>query len=457
MYLSTAVPLLILLSQTATAVGIFKVKLGFNGLVASISPDKTLPVPGASSKAFSDFNWAAYASKLRADAQSIQPGDDYPEYDVWPGETPETHRQAKFEINHLSPVPGPDDPGTGAKFLEAFAHVFDELAARDRKKRTQFLFDGFVFDSSTGEKRYSFRMYKVPAVCGQQKKHNIKRLDMENIYEAKKVVLIDTERENDLLLFLGNPASYIYYAMNLPSDHPLDHRHCQLVPWDVSTNNYADHLKEIQQTDFFGIWVRNQLLPMLDRSVFPYRNIVIIGYDPYNTIRNLFVSLIVAAGYAGPDHQPFWISIEGEETPWPTGIRGGALIQVFPRVPIVIKQGLDRIARGTIGYLAPPFPEEYWHISAVNIWWPALPERAATVDKIRKYCADRNEEKRLLNLPIPSPSSSPIPSAPDSLDLASTESSEDSSPTDSDPGSPSLVAVKHRVVGPRRDTLFYQY
>ena len=187
--------------------------------------------------------------------------------EIWPQKATDIDPELSA-IFQMAPAPGVSDRNIDAQFL---SDIVAKLQAAITEPDPSVCNTGSVWaimawyqgfqgsiTSPSGEAAYTFRFFWVqPNVLVSEKEDDMTfdSSDVSNIYQAKTAV-IQKVTENDLVIFLGNTASYFYYAF----DPAQDGLNAHLIPYsgtpDFPPPNSDNDLDFQQKTSYANYFLK---------------------------------------------------------------------------------------------------------------------------------------------------------------------------------------------------------
>ncbi|KAI9805694.1 MAG: hypothetical protein M1833_005187 [Piccolia ochrophora] len=376
MYFSLFLFCFIVFRQCEAVRGPFAVTLGLDGLRAQFEKIEEPPALDRPT----NFNWQDVAKRVRTDAKELERRSTKtrPYYDVWP--TLSNLIKFEVELYELAEHPKPISPA----LLRGFANAFRAIDKQGRE-RNQFQCDGRVTDDD-GHVYFTFRIYKVLYDCARSEfSHPLNEADTANLQLGRKTIL-DQVSEKDRVIFMGNTASYFYWAVAGDSNRPRSRQNwpqIRLVPFSGRPADPDGWVSEHKDAPYFQTYVSSVLEPAFEGD---YDRVVLVdnSYEGYG-LRTFVGMLRVSGVYTGT---LAFINILS------AGTEALALAHKMPGLdyldPIRLQgetSGPDEVSlifrNGHIGRLLPPYPWLYWHLPLERIEYPDKFFSQDIIDRIR--------------------------------------------------------------------------
>lgn len=315
-------------------------------------------------------NLARAFAKL-VDDNRADPAPILPLFDVWPA----SDFDLKLEVRRT--VPDCADPPLDIAFLTGLSQIITDLGTSWDKT---YEFTGMITDQSGGA-FFTVRLFELKKVVREQRPGVVfNDVDLNTVFTTKRAILRLTRR-NDLLLFLGNTASYFYYAFGAG-----DNRQAQLIPY--SGKPYSNGRQPSRaQLDAFA----NSIL----RPAFAgksFGRVVIVDHARSGASLTGFVRVLAETGvftgkpffvdlaYSGPRNSDFDAADSG--------------VKLLGRVAVGDKPDVfGRFDLGQVGRILPTYPLEIWETPISQV---ANPDAAAG-QQIILLCQQRVNDRTTCN------------------------------------------------------------
>ncbi|KAI9802740.1 MAG: hypothetical protein M1825_002762 [Sarcosagium campestre] len=298
-----------------------------------------------------DFKWMI--RRLHDDLNHGISGEPLTKYDIWP----DAKNWVKFELRPYERSSRP------RKFDRDVLMGLETLfATLSRVRPTTKPVTGVI--TSGHVTVFVFRLYHVPPFCGVPEKKfgmDLSKADLAGIQSAKKVILRETTKD-DLLVFIGNTAGYIYYAFQSPGDPTEDHRTTRLIPYSGHYGVEGFQERIVGSTNY-GLFKLNELLPAF-KDQMPARVVLIDKTINSSGLEAFQLMLDDSGAYTG---RPTFINILSNERGY--NVRRLPAIDYLQQVNLTFTT-LERLVRGRIGRVVPPYPLPYWHLDPAEVRYP---------------------------------------------------------------------------------------
>lgn len=306
--------------------------------------------------------------------------------EVWPQEATDVDPQLSAIFQMVPAQGGSDRSINGQLFRDFVAKLRAAISEPDPSIcevgsvwAMMAWYQGFqgTITSPSGEAAYTFRFFWVqPNVLLSEKRDGVifENSDVSNIYRAKTAIM-QKVTGNDLVIFLGNTASYFYYAFD-PTKDNLD---AHLIPYsgspDFPPRNDANDLDSQQKTSFANYFLKPVFDPWNAAGGGRSKGGRLIIIDHYRSGRGVvgFNDLLDSAGLHDTwNDKTFLINLAYVGTTQTEMLAFlGSKIETLLFLTIGDAHAdLERLDLGYVGRLLPYFSKPFWVLEDA---WTRLP------------------------------------------------------------------------------------
>ncbi|KAI9802428.1 MAG: hypothetical protein M1825_002812 [Sarcosagium campestre] len=338
------------------------------------SPDLAFLLPGSKLRASFTLkptvnaDWApgtGLSNRLRTVVQNYNP---LPKYTLW-----SLADRIVFDIRPRISTksstifsPFQRQPTVPKQVLSGMAHAIEQLEGRGA---AGFVWSGTVSDITTGDVLFDFKTVILPfEVTLDTRRRAINERDLRDIGRTK-VQILEKTTENDLVIFLGNSASFFYYSFTQE-----DRRNVRLIPMSGNPFRSADTSKSPNPLDpmissfsdhgppppkgALDSYTENVLKPAFSlgaRGIFkqsPKRVVIVDASITGGAIRRFSKILALTGTWTGET-----AAIELKRNAWPEAVDLG---RVKPLGSIHFS-GFDDFLFSFFGRIVPFYPANLWY------------------------------------------------------------------------------------------------
>ncbi|KAI9675582.1 MAG: hypothetical protein M1817_000948 [Caeruleum heppii] len=268
---------------------------------------------------------------------------DLPQFDFWPT----AEYQMKFEVRPA--VPDCQDPVIDLELLQGLSKTMSELF--DIWEQKTYEFTATITDQDAREAFFTVRFFELQPIRTEQMPNvEFNDRDLDNIFATKREILQHTTPD-DLLLFLGNTASYFYYAFG-----PEDPRQVALIPYSGKPYSQGRFPTPVQLESFKNRYLK----PAFNQREF--ERVIIIDHARTGQSVADFVRVLKEANVY--DGKPFLIDLAYRTYDYDAYVDDDRVITQIAKIRVGTapfrNAGLERLDLGQVGRILPYYPAVLW-------------------------------------------------------------------------------------------------
>ncbi|KAI9801582.1 MAG: hypothetical protein M1825_003261 [Sarcosagium campestre] len=271
----------------------------------------------------------------------------------------------KWELEVEVPDANKDKQTITGDLLVQLASAINQI-----KQVGDFVFSAIFKSRKTGA---AVNLHLFNAQKRKQKSRKVHPFDAQDvtyIYKAKDAI-VNVTTPNDLILFLGGSASYIYFAFK-----PTDNRNAEIIPFSGQPTTQALQIN----ADLVQDYTDNVLRPAFTAKKWD-RCLVVDFIETGKSIKS-FMSVLDMSGVVDSRDCRVLPLTPGTT---PSRLKEKAGLEPLAEIPFTTTHAeLNRFVNADVGRVLPPYPLSYWGIPWQVVKSPDLQSQKAIAAKIRR-------------------------------------------------------------------------